>query len=38
MQTKVRAVVFACEWVSWSAHDMMMSVTGSNLSLPKQRA
>ena len=34
MQTTVRGLIFACEWVFWSAHDMMTSVTGSNISLP----
>ena len=33
-QTTVRAVIFACEWVFWSAYNMMTSVTGSNISLP----
>ena len=32
MQTTVRVVTFACEWVFLSAHDMMTSVTGSNIS------
>ena len=26
------------EWVFWSAHDIMTSVTGSDISLPWQRA
>ena len=34
METLVSAVIFACEWVFLSAHDMMTSVTGSNISLP----
>ena len=34
METTVSAVIFACEWVFLSAHDMMTSVTGSNISLP----
>ena len=34
MQTTVRAAIFACEWVFWSAHYIMTSVTGSNISLP----
>ena len=34
MQTTVGAVIFAWEWVFWSATYMMTSVTGSNLSLP----
>ena len=34
METTVRAVTFACEWVFLLAHDMMTSVTGSNISLP----
>ena len=34
METTVCAVTFACEWVFLSAHDMMTSVTGSNISLP----
>ena len=34
MQTTVRVVTFDCEWVFWSAHDMMTSVTGCNISLP----
>ena len=38
METTVCVVTFACEWVFLSAHDMMTSVTGSNISLPKQRA
>ena len=38
METTVCAVTFACEWVFLSAHDMMTSVTGSNISLPQQRA
>ena len=33
-QTTFRAVIFACEWVFWSAHFMMTSVTGSIISLP----
>ena len=32
--TTVCAVIFSCEWVFWSAHYMMTSVTGSNISLP----
>ena len=38
METTVCAVTFACKWVAeWvflSAHDMITSVTGSNISLP----
>ena len=34
METTVRAVTFACEWVFLSAHDMMSSITGSDFSLP----
>ena len=34
MKTTVCAVAFACEWVFLSAHDMITSVTGSNISLP----
>ena len=35
METTVySAVIFAREWVFWLAHDMMTSVTGSNISLP----
>ena len=34
MQTTVSAVIFGCEWVFCSAHYMMTSVTGSNISLP----
>ena len=34
METTVCAVTFACEWVFLSAHDMMTSVTGSNILLP----
>ena len=30
----VCAVILAFEWVFWSAHYMMMLVTGSNISLP----
>ena len=36
METTVSVVIFACEWVFLSAHDMMTSVTGSNISLPEQ--
>ena len=34
MEATVSAVIFVCEWVFLSAHDMMTSVTGSNISLP----
>ena len=38
METTVCVVTFACEWVFLSAHDMMTSFTGSNISLSWQRA
>ena len=38
METTVCVVTFACEWVFLSAHDVMMSVTGSNIPLPQHRA
>ena len=34
METTVRVVTFACEWV----FDLMTSVTGSNISRPWQSA
>ena len=34
METTVCAVTFTCEWVFLSAHDMMTSLSGSNISLP----
>ena len=33
MQAIVCAVICACERVFWAVHDMMMSVTGSNISI-----
>ena len=38
MEATVCAVTFAGEWVFLLAHDMMTSLTGSNISLPQQRA
>ena len=34
METTVRGATFACEWLFLSVHDMMTSLTRSNISLP----